>query len=38
MQIYVYNNFVGIKNFTIAFFLDNFPFNKEKTAGLIRYL
>ena len=38
MQIYVYNTFVGIKKFTIAVFLENFPFNKEKTAGLIRYV
>lgn len=38
MQIYVYNTFVGIKKFTIAVSLENFPFNKEKTAGLIRYL
>ena len=38
LQIYVYNTFVGIKKFTIAVFLENFPFNKEKTAGLIRYL
>ena len=38
MKIYVYNKFVGIKKFTIEVFLYNFPFNKEKTTGLIRYL
>ena len=32
MQIYVYITFVGIKKFTVAVFLENFLFNKDKPA------
>ena len=32
MQIYVYITFDGIKKFTVAVFLENFLFNKDKPS------